>query len=135
MKQTKNILLLISLLVMLSVWGFVVVYEMGFLPQGLDIFIFALIAITGVYAFVTHTKKNRDFEKGIPVEDEMSLLIKYKAGHHAFLASLYMWLLIFIFKDLFPDVETMLGGGILFSAFMSMGIRSYMNRHFNEDPA
>lgn len=133
MKQTKYTLMLVSILFMTAIWGFVFAYRSGFVPTGLDLLIFALIMISGVYAFVTHLKRHKDFEKGIPVEDEMSTRIKYKAGHHAFLASLYMWLFIFLFKDFFPDVETMLGGGILLSAVISIVIKAYLTRHYNED--
>ena len=133
MKQTKFTLLLVSVLVMFSIWGFLAVYKAGFIPTGLDIFIFAMIMIGGLYAFVTHLKRHKDFESGIPVEDEMSTRIKYKAGYHAFMVSLYMWLFIFLFKDLFPDAETMLGGGILLSALIAMAIKAYLTRHYHED--
>jgi len=133
MKQTKNTLLLVSVLVMFSIWGFIAIYKAGFIPTGLDIFIFAMIMIGGIYAFVTQMKRHKDIESGFPVEDEMSTRIKYKAGHHAFMASMYMWLFIFLFKDHFPDVETMLGGGILLSGVMAMLIRSYLTRNFHED--
>jgi hypothetical protein len=63
----------------------------------------------------------------------MSTRIKYKAGYHAFMASMYIWLFIFLFKDLFPDVETMLGGGILLSAVTAMAIKAYLTRHYHED--
>jgi len=133
MKQTKNTLLLVSALVMLSVWGFAAVYEGGFIPAGLDIFIFAMIMIGGIYAFITHMKRHKDLENGFPVEDEMSTRIKYKAGHRAFIVSMYIWLFIFLFKDLFPDVETMLGGGILLSAVLFIAIKSYLTRHYHEN--
>ena len=133
MKQTKNTLLLVSVLVMFSIWGFLAVYKAGYIPTGLDIFIFAMIMIGGIYAFITHMKRHKDFEKGIPVEDEMSTRIKYKAGHHAFMVSMYMWLFIFLFKDIFPDVETTLGGGILLSGVISIAIKAYLIRHYHED--
>lgn len=135
MKQTKTTLMMISVLIMLSIWGFIAVYKAGFIPSGLDLFIFALIIICGIYAFVIHLRRHRDHEQGIPVEDEMSTRIKHKTGYHAFTASMYMWLLIFVFKDLFPDVETMLGGGILLSGVIFMGIKGYLAKHYNEDQA
>ena len=133
MKQTKNTLLLVSVLVMFSIWGFLGVYKTGYIPSGLDIFIFAMIMIGGIYAFVTHLKRHKDFESGFPVEDEMSTRIKYKAGYHAFVASIYMWLCIFLFKGFFPDVETMLGGGILLMGIMSIAIKSYLSRNYHEN--
>ena len=117
---------------MLSIWGFIAVYKGGFIPTGLDIFIFVLIMIGGMYAFVTHLRRYKDVKSGFPAEDEMSTRIKYKAGYYAFMASLYMWLFIFLFKDLFSDVETMLGGGILMSAVLAIVIKSYLTR-YHED--
>lgn len=133
MINTKNALLLISILIVLCVWGFIAVYRGGYIPTGKQLLIIALIVISAIYAFVTHLKRYKDVQSGFPAEDEMSTLIKYKAGHHAFLASLYMWLFIFLFKDVFPDVETMLGGGILLSAAISFAIKSYLARHYHEN--
>jgi hypothetical protein len=133
MINTKNALLLVSILVVLCVWGFIAVYRGGYVPTGKHLLIWALIIITAIYAFVTHLKQHKDVQSGFPAEDEMSTRIKYKAGHHAFLVSMYMWMFIFLFKDVFPDVETMLGGGILFSVAMSIGIKSYLTRHYHEN--
>ena len=133
MKPSKIVLLLVSILSMLCVLGFIIVYTDGYMPTGLDVFIIVLIIIAGIYAFVTHLKQHKDVQSGFPAEDEMSTRIKYKAGYYAFLASMYMWLFIFLFKDLFPDVETMLGGGILMSAVLSIVIKSYLTRHYHED--
>ena len=133
MKQTKIALLLVSILAMLCVWGFIAVYKGGYIPTGLDALIFALIIIGGIYAFVTHLKQHKDVQSGFPAEDEMSTRIKYKAGYHAFMASIYIWLFIFLFKDFFPDVESMLGSGILLSIILSMLIKAYLTRNYRED--
>lgn len=135
MNQTKSVLLLVTLLISTVVAGIVVLFKSGYTPTGFHLVILTLIVISAIYAFVTHFRRHRDHEKGIPVDDEMSTRIKYKAGHHAFVASLYMWLFIFLFKDLFPDVETMLGGGILLSAVISIVIKAYLTRHYSEDQA
>lgn len=133
MKQTKRALVLLSILIMFCIWGFIALYKTGYIPTGLDLFIFALIIVAGIYAFVTHFKQHKDVQSGFPAEDEMSTRIKYKAGYYAFLTSLYMWLFIFLFKDFFPDVETMLGGGILLSITLSIVIKTYLTRHYHED--
>jgi uncharacterized membrane-anchored protein len=133
MKRTKNELMLVSILVMMCIWGFVVFYEKGFIPTGLDLFIFVMIVIGAVYALVTAIRRQKDVESGFPAEDEMSTRIKYKAGYFAFMFSLYMWLFIFLLHRFFPDVETMLGGGILLSAVMSMAIKVYLTRNFHEN--
>jgi len=56
----------------------------------------------------------------------------YKAGYYSFLTSMYIWLFIFLFQRYFPDVETMLGGGILLSCIIAIGLRAYLTRHFDE---
>ena len=140
MKQTRRALLLVSILVMTCIWGFIAVYKSGFIPTGLDIFIFALIMIAGIYACVTHFKKHRDGKSGFPAEDELSTRIKYKAGYYAFIASLYMWLFIFMFKGIFDvtgirdsGIDAMLGGGIMTMAVLSIVIKIYLTSHYHED--
>ena len=133
MKQTQRNLILVSILIISCIGGFVAAYRTGYTPGGLELVIMALIIFAAIYAFVVHFKQHRDVESGFPAEDEMSNRIKYKAGYYAFLASLYMWLFIFMFKDFFDDVETMLGGGILLSAAISIVIKMYLTRHYHED--
>jgi hypothetical protein len=141
MKQAKNALLLVSTLAMLGIWGFIAVYRAGFVPTGLEIFIFLLIMVAAIYAFFTHLKQYKDVQSGFPAEDELSTRIKYKAGYYAFMASLYMWLFIFLFKGVFPDVhlfnersvDTVLGGGILLMAVLSIAIKTYLTSHYHED--
>ena len=54
MKQAKNALVLQSILAIGAIWGFIALYRMGYIPSGLDVFIFAMIMVSAVYAFVTH---------------------------------------------------------------------------------
>jgi hypothetical protein len=140
MNQTKRALLLVSILITLCIWGFIAVYKSGFIPTGLDILIFALIIITGIYAFVTHFKKHKDVKSGFPAEDELSTRIKYKAGYYAFIASLYMWLFVFMFKGIFDvtgirdsGIDAILGGGIMTMAVLSIVIKIYLTSHYHED--
>ena len=114
MKQYS--LLIISGLIIFSVGGFVVLYSNTDILDVKSIFIFAFIIIFGAIALLNVLKKDKEAKAGFTIEDEMSNKIKYKSGYYAFMASLYMWLFIFLFKDFFPDIETMLGGGILLSA-------------------
>ena len=133
MKQAKYALLVVSLLIMLAVWGSITAYQGGYRPDALQGLILVLILTGGIYAFVTRFKQARDVVDGFPVEDEMSMLIKYKSGHHAFIVSMYVWMLIFLLKDIFPDSESMLGSGILLSFVISITIKSYLTRHYNEN--
>jgi len=133
MKQSKNALIILSILSMTFILGLIGVYRAGYIPKGLDVFIIALTVIAAVYAFVVYLKQHKDVKSGFPAEDEMTTLIKYKAGYYAFLASMYMWLLIFLFKRLFADAETMLGSGILMSAVFAIVIKSYLTRNHHAD--
>lgn len=133
MSESKSAIVPVSVLIMLLIWGFIALYHGGYIPRGLDIFIFAMIVVGGVYAFVTHMRRYKEVKEGFPVEDELSTQIKYKAGYYAFLTSLYIWLAIFLFQRFIPDVETMLGGGILLSACVAIGIKAYLTRSYNEN--
>ena len=119
MKKQRKTLMITSILIMVVVWGFIVLEKGTTLFKGLDLYIFILIVLIGIIAFVSALRKDKEEKQGLPVEDELSNLLKYKSGYYAYLASMYMWLFIFIFKDKFPDIETMLGGGILLSALIA----------------
>lgn len=133
MNQTKSAIVLVSVLVMLSIWGFIALYRGGYVPSELDAFIFAMILISGVYAFVTQMRRHKDAKLGFPPEDELSTQIKYKAGYYAFITSMYIWLFIFLLKRYFSDVETMLGVGILLSAFVAIVVKGYLTRNYDEN--
>lgn len=132
MSKPKNMLLSVSMLIMLSVWGFAALYHAGYIPEGLDLFIFAMIVVAGIYAFITHMRRYKEEEAGFALDDELSTRIRYKAGYFSFITSLYIWLAIFLFHRFIPDVETMLGGGILLSAIISMCIKAYLTRNYDE---
>jgi len=133
MKQAKSALVLVSILAMGVIWGFIALYRLGYIPSRLDVFIFAMIMVSAVYAFVTHMKRYKDEEQGFPAEDELSTQIKYKAGYFAFYASMYIWLFIFLLQRHFPDVETMLGSGILLSAIIAIVVKGYLTRNLHEN--
>ena len=128
MKKVSKTFTMTSVLIMFLLLGFGVAYNRGFDFKGLDVLIFALIVILGAIALYLSYRKDKSVAEGYPAEDEMSLLLKYKAGYYSFLISMYMWLFIFIFKDKFPDVETMLGGGILLSALISFIVKFSIKR-------
>ena len=93
-----------------------------------------LIVIVGVITFIRQIiNRKRVLETGEPAEDEFTKLVSVYAGNQAFLYSMYLWLLIFIFNSSFPKNETMLGIGILGSAliygislwyFKSIGVKN-----------
>ena len=121
-----------SILITLTLLGFIMVIRGPELLGGLELFILVLIIVLAVVVFVNALKRDRDIKAGLPVDDELSTRIKYKAGYYAYLASMYMWLFIFLLKDNFPDVETMLGGGILLSAAISVIIKYVVKYKFDE---
>jgi peptidoglycan/LPS O-acetylase OafA/YrhL len=131
MKTQRKTLLITSVLFMAAIWAFAFIEKGTNLFKGYDLIIFILIIVFGVIALVSAIKKDKDEKEGIPIEDELSNQIKYKAGYYAYLASLYMWLFIFLFKDKFPDLETLLGGGILLSALISYIARLVVKKQFH----
>jgi hypothetical protein len=133
MKQLKSNLVPISVLVMLSIWGFIALYRRGYIPNGLDVLIFAMIMIGGVYAFVVQMRRYKDIKSGFPPDDELSTQIKYKAGYYAFITSMYVWLFVLLFQRHFGNVDVMLGFGILLSAVISIAIKAYLTRHYHEN--
>lgn len=118
MKTNRQILMLSSIIFMISVWGFMGFGKDADLFQGLNLLLFILIIGVAVIAGLNMIKKDKEKKEGIPVDDELSTKIKYKAGYKAYMASMYMWLFIFFFKNYFPNTESMLGGGILLSALI-----------------
>jgi len=128
MSKAKNRLIPISMLFMFSIWVFVALHHGDRIPEPLGIFIFAMIMIAGIYAFFVHMRLYKEEKEGFAVEDELSTQIQYKAGYYSFNASLFIWFAIFAFQQFIPDTETMLGGGLLLSMIVFMGIRAYLRR-------
>ena len=132
MKKGRKTLMITSVLIMFTIWGFIAIDKGTELFKGLDLFIFILIVIIGVIAFISAIKKDKEEKEGFATEDELSTLIKYKSGYYAYMASMYMWLFVFLFKDKFPNVESMIGGGILFSALILFISKLYVKNKLNE---
>jgi hypothetical protein len=95
------------------------------------LFLLALIIIAFVFTLQSLKRKGKK-KNGIPIDDEFSLLIKYKIGYYSFLGSSFLWYLLFILKDDFPDTETILGGGILLSTLIVIVTRIIIKRFPNE---
>jgi len=132
MKKTRRTFLLTSILIMSVLWGFVVVEKGTDLFKGLRLFIFILIVLLAAISFMKAIKRDREEREGLPADDELSMLIKYKSGYYAYMASMYMWFFVFLLKDNFPNTEAMLGGGILLSALMSYLAKYVVRRNLNE---
>ena len=123
----------VILLIVTCILGYTVAYRQGFVPDGIEVFIFGLILVAGVYAFVRETRKHRDMKQGFPVEDELSENIKYRAGYHTFITSMYVWLALFLFQGWFRDHDTLFGVGVMLPAVIFIGIRAYLSRNLDEN--
>jgi len=132
MKKNRKTLMIVSIVFMAAIWGFIALEKGTDLFGGLDLVIFILIIAGGIIALVNAVKRDKEEKQGIPAEDELSTLMKYKSGYLAYMASMYMWLFIFLFKSKFPDVETMLGGGILLSALIFAIAKYVVKQKLNE---
>lgn len=133
MKKSRIILLITLILVLGVIVAFTIFGEGLNLFKGLNLVITLLILGLGVVAFILAAKKDKEEKAGIPPEDELTTKIKYKSGYYAYLASMYMWLFIFLFKDRFPDIETMIGGGILLSALIGFIAKVIVKKNLNEE--
>jgi peptidoglycan/LPS O-acetylase OafA/YrhL len=131
MRKSRKTLMIVSILTMAVIWAFIVLAKGTDLFKGLDLFIFILTILIGIIAFVMALNNDREEKEGLPADDELSNLIKYKSGYYAYLISMYMWLFIFIMTDKLPDIETMLGGGILLSALISIIVKFVIKKNFN----
>ena len=134
MKTSGNALLIVSVGVMLAIWSFVAAQAGGYIPASLELVIFLLIMLFGVYGFFVHLRRHKDLMAGLPPDDELSEQIKYHAGYNAFITSLYIWFCLFLLKDMVPDHDTLFGLGVLLPAVIFMVGRSYLGRNFNENP-
>ena len=132
MKTKRKTLMITSILIMFTFLGFMVIEKGSGFFKGLELIIFILIVIIAVIAFIMALKKDKEEREGLATEDELSTLIKYKSGYHAYMISMYMWLFIFLLKDKFPNVESMLGGGILLSALILFISKFYVKKKLNE---
>jgi uncharacterized membrane protein len=99
--------------------GLLIWYMTSTTQSGLSIMIAMIIILVGVVTFVLQiVNKRRDMEAGTPAEDEFTKIAKVYAGSRAFIYSMYLWMLIFVFNSAFTKPQTMLGIGILGSALI-----------------
>jgi hypothetical protein len=114
-------------------WGFVLAPRAGVAPGLLETFIFVLILIGAVYSFAVEMKKLKDIENGFPAEDELSEQVKYRAGYYSFMSSIYVWLSLWLLKEIFTDYDTLFGLGVLLPAVIFIVLRSYFTRNPHEN--
>lgn len=105
--------------------------QTGFFKSINPLILLAIIIVAFIYTLKSLKRKSKK-KNGMPTDDELSLLIKYKIGYYSYLASLFLWYLLFAFKDHFPDTETILGGGILLSSLIVIITRIIIKRFPDE---
>ena len=132
MKKVRIILFVVSVLAMLIAWLFIAYDSTLNLFGAKQIVIIVFLLVAGIIAMMGFLKRSKEREEGKPVDDELTSLIKYRTGYMAYMVSMYMWLFIFIMKSAFPDVETMLGAGILLSALIWYVSQYIVKREYSE---
>ena len=131
MKKSTTILLLLVGLTLTFTIGILSYSQMGDIPIKMLI-IYMFIGIVAIISIALAIKKMKEEKEGQPVDDEFTKQLKHKAGHHAYIASMYMWLFLFLLRGFFPDVETLVGGGILLSGVIGFTCKMYVKKQFNE---
>jgi hypothetical protein len=130
-KSTTALLLLIGLTLFFTLG--VILYSQMEEIQPKMLIIYLLIGVIALISIVIAIKKMKEEKEGQPLEDEFTTKIKFKAGYYAYLASMYMWLFIFLFRSIFPDVETLIGGGILLSGAIGFVCKIIAKQQINEN--
>jgi|TARA_B110000503_G_scaffold4809_1_gene6390 Na+/melibiose symporter-like transporter len=130
MKTKRALIILVGLTLTFTVG--ILAYSQMEEIQPKMLLIYGLIGVVAVISIFRAIKKMKEEKEGQPSEDELTTQIKHKAGHDAYIASLYMWLFIFLFRDIFPDSETMVGGGILLTGLIGFISKTIASQKFNE---
>ncbi len=120
MNKSKMILLLLVGLTLTFSTGILFYAQMEEIQPKMLI-IYGLIVIVAVISIVIAVRKMKEEKQGQPLDDEFTTQLKHKAGFYAYIASLYMWLFLFLFRGLFTNTETLVGGGILLSGVIGFG--------------
>ncbi len=132
MKSKRQISIIMSVLILIIILGYIIIAMKDNPITGLDQIILILIIILATIFLINSLKNTQNEKKGLPIDDELSNRIKYKAGNKTYMISMYMWLFIFLLKDKFPNNEIMLGGGIMLSALIFVITKYIVKRNFHE---
>lgn len=129
-KSTTTLLLLIGLTLFFALG--VLLYSQMSEIQPKMLIIYGLIGTIALISIGVALKKMREEKEGQPIEDEFTTQVKHKSGYYAYIASMYMWLFIFLFRGLFPDIETIVGSGILLSGIIGFVCKAFVKQQLNE---
>jgi hypothetical protein len=126
MSNQRIILLVINFIIIVIVLGIAAFEkETGFI-EGIHPAVFLLLIVISMMFALRPLKRKDHKNAGLPVDDELSLSIKYEAGYYAYLITMFIWIIIFLFKERFPNSEVMLGVGILLSALSAIVSRLFI---------
>lgn len=89
--------------------------------------VFIPLFIIVVFAAIILVGRIKNWKDKIVAEDEMSKIVKLKAGNTSFMISVYGWLIIWYIYNHYYQEESIFGAGIMFMAlsyFVSYMIHS-----------
>ena len=128
MKSTKTALILVLVGAVTfsgGLWLYSTRESLGLLEIGTAIFVLVVVLLS----LFVGMKRIKDEKKGLPVDDELSLRIKQKAGASAFTVSFILWPVILIFTmDTDLDVRIPIEIGILAMGLIFIGFWIYYSR-------
>ena len=116
--KQKKILLLSDLIIFSMVLGLDFFEKHTGFFKWLDPTTLWIIVLVAMVFPIRFLRKSRKKKNGIPSDDELSILVKYKIGYYSFFSSSFLWYCLFCFKDRISDINTILGGGILLSVLI-----------------
>jgi hypothetical protein len=86
-----------------------------------NIKMFGILILIAVFGIIFGVRRVMSERRGEPAEDELSKLLRQKAGATAFYLSLYFWLaLSYIYSTKDIDTESVIGRGIVGMAVIFM---------------
>lgn len=89
---------------------------------------FAIAIITAILFAIFLNKTWKDIKAGQPSEDERSKKIKMNAAGYSFFVSIYLWIGLLIFQDLFSSCSHVVSVGIILMAVLFVTISTILNR-------
>ena len=79
-----------------------------------EIGVAVFVVIVTLFGIVVARGKLKDEKKGLPAEDEMSKVIRDRAGATSFMLSYYVWVFVILFfSNSSLDFEVIIGGGLV----------------------
>lgn len=121
-----------AIIFMLAIWLFIALERGTSILEGVDIYIFILIFLISILDLLHIRKVERAEKQGLPAEDELSLHIKQKTGFQAYRLTIYLWLFLFMFRNLFPTIELILGTGLIITILLHPIIQVILKKRSDE---